>query len=424
MSGSLQPVTLASLLPIARASNAWRFNASGALEQVGADLARLDHDPVTLARRGLLIEPQRTNSIPNPRCEGGTVGVLGSGGALPTGWQLRQRLGSTTTAGDVVVTGLTVEVHAIGTEDGIGYAEIGITGTPSESCRLEFLPAGATAVPVASDGTLYAGSFFLRAISGTQPGGSAIRIQRYTTSGTSAVPGAEVAVSPTTAALRGQRWSVAHGATTGARAMVLYSVNLTASVEVNWRFRLGGAQFETGADASSLILPPASSPGASTRLADALVRTLGVAELSAQGFTLVAEGLVAAQAEVARHLLALDDNTANNAVAIRIPASSSTVELVVVNDGVETVTELGSLTPGSPFRVAARCAPGAFQASLNGAAAAGNAAAMPAVTRLRPGRLGPSGTFLRGHLRLAALSRGLRAASVLPALSVPGATYL
>lgn len=46
---------------LARASTGWRINGAGALEAVAADGARFDHDPTTLARRGLLVEAARTN---------------------------------------------------------------------------------------------------------------------------------------------------------------------------------------------------------------------------------------------------------------------------------------------------------------------------------------------------------------------------
>ncbi len=48
---------------LTRASPAMRHNASGVLESVAVDAARFDHDPGTLALRGLLIEPARTNAV-------------------------------------------------------------------------------------------------------------------------------------------------------------------------------------------------------------------------------------------------------------------------------------------------------------------------------------------------------------------------
>jgi hypothetical protein len=53
------------LLTFMRASVATRVNAAGLIETVPADTARLDHDPITLAKKGLLIEESRTNRLGN-----------------------------------------------------------------------------------------------------------------------------------------------------------------------------------------------------------------------------------------------------------------------------------------------------------------------------------------------------------------------
>ncbi|WP_374648711.1 hypothetical protein [Rhizorhabdus sp.] len=46
-----------------RASTATRINAAGLVETVGVNVPRFDHDPVTLAPRGLLVEEGRTNLV-------------------------------------------------------------------------------------------------------------------------------------------------------------------------------------------------------------------------------------------------------------------------------------------------------------------------------------------------------------------------
>ncbi len=50
-------------LTFTRAFVATRVNAAGLIETVPADTMRLDHDPVTLAQKGLLIEEAKTNSV-------------------------------------------------------------------------------------------------------------------------------------------------------------------------------------------------------------------------------------------------------------------------------------------------------------------------------------------------------------------------
>lgn len=55
--------TATSSITFTRASSATRVNSSGFIETVSTNVARLDHDPVTLAPKGLLVEEQRTNLL-------------------------------------------------------------------------------------------------------------------------------------------------------------------------------------------------------------------------------------------------------------------------------------------------------------------------------------------------------------------------
>jgi hypothetical protein len=63
-------------LTFTRASAGWRFDSAGTLQQAATDAPRFDHDPVTGAVRGLLLEPARTNSIRNSANGGAVVGTL------------------------------------------------------------------------------------------------------------------------------------------------------------------------------------------------------------------------------------------------------------------------------------------------------------------------------------------------------------
>jgi hypothetical protein len=55
--------TLPSNITFSRASGASVWNASGLLAEVGTDLARFDHEPVSRTPRGLLLEGSRTNLV-------------------------------------------------------------------------------------------------------------------------------------------------------------------------------------------------------------------------------------------------------------------------------------------------------------------------------------------------------------------------
>src|SRR3546814_11251992 len=59
LTGQLDP-----RITFTRASNGSYFDAAGVMQYASANEERSDHDPVTLAARGLLVEEQRTNLVP------------------------------------------------------------------------------------------------------------------------------------------------------------------------------------------------------------------------------------------------------------------------------------------------------------------------------------------------------------------------
>lgn len=142
---------LADVLTVARASAGTVFDAAGNLVTVAANLPRFDYDPITKAFRGLLVEEQRTNSIRNSQGVGAVPGVLGSAGALPTTWNM------------ATIAGITREVTATGTENGIPYIDVRFSGTPGVATWwFGFL----TSWPTAAPGQDWAASVFIRRIAG------------------------------------------------------------------------------------------------------------------------------------------------------------------------------------------------------------------------------------------------------------------
>ena len=57
--------TLDPRITYTRAGNATYFDSAGAMQTVGANVPRLDYDPITLQPRGFLLEPAVTNSLLN-----------------------------------------------------------------------------------------------------------------------------------------------------------------------------------------------------------------------------------------------------------------------------------------------------------------------------------------------------------------------
>lgn len=94
--------------------------ASAATDIIGGVLTDFaSGNPRISTQNGLLIEHASTNSLRNSEAQGATVGVLGSGGALPTNWSVSS------------AAGLTTEVVATGTSNGFNYVRVKISGTPT-----------------------------------------------------------------------------------------------------------------------------------------------------------------------------------------------------------------------------------------------------------------------------------------------------
>lgn len=95
-----------------RAGSATYFDAAGVLRTALADVPRFDHDPVSGALRGLLVEPSATNRLLNSGFAGGAAGTPGT---APTSWSFNASNGSTAypATGQVAMT-VTAGRHIIG----------------------------------------------------------------------------------------------------------------------------------------------------------------------------------------------------------------------------------------------------------------------------------------------------------------------
>ncbi len=123
LGGALGP--LQSSVSLTRSTDGTRINAAGAIEVLGPNSSRIDHDPVTQAPIGLLLESARTNLFIQSNTplsqtitvaatphvisfygdgsitmSGGFVGVVTGSGAFPS----RTDLVFTPNAGDLIVT--------------------------------------------------------------------------------------------------------------------------------------------------------------------------------------------------------------------------------------------------------------------------------------------------------------------------------
>lgn len=143
---------------VARNTARWNFDSTGTLIQVPANTVAQDFNPVTLAYRGIPIEPARTNQIRNTAFSGGSNGVVGSGGSFPTNmaWQPSS-------------SNMSVERIGTGTEFGMPFIDLRIFGTHSGS-TVAVVEFEQNNVVAASSGQTWTSSLYFRRIA--NPGAS------------------------------------------------------------------------------------------------------------------------------------------------------------------------------------------------------------------------------------------------------------
>lgn len=125
----------------------WRIGNAGPV---------VDCDQTSLTNKGLRLERSRTNLVPNSEGVGGTLGVIGSGGALPTGWLMLN------------FSGVSARVTDIGTERGVPYVEIRLYGTTTgTSVTFKMTPSPlASGYVAATPGDLFRYSFWAKIVTG------------------------------------------------------------------------------------------------------------------------------------------------------------------------------------------------------------------------------------------------------------------
>lgn len=154
---SLTSTVGAVTLSLTRALNtATRFNSSGVMELINANLPRFDYNPTTLASLGLLIEESRSDLVLNSLLDGTNLGTqivtvsaqaytlsfYGTGTVTLTG---------TSTAGPLVGTGATDKVSLTFTPT-VGALTMTVTGTVKwanfevGAFATSFIPTAAVAV--------------------------------------------------------------------------------------------------------------------------------------------------------------------------------------------------------------------------------------------------------------------------------------
>jgi hypothetical protein len=100
-------------LTLTRSGNGTFIGSNGLLQTAGTNVARFDFDPVSLTRRGLLLEGQATNALTYSDANGAAISST-----LPTGWR-----------NNTLQAGVSWSVVGTGSMYGIPTVDIQFTGT-------------------------------------------------------------------------------------------------------------------------------------------------------------------------------------------------------------------------------------------------------------------------------------------------------
>lgn len=353
-----------------RASAATSESAAGVYAQVASGVPRLTD-------KGLQVEGAGVNDVPNSSGQGAVLGVIGSGGAAPTGWNLP--------------TNITRQVTFIGTVRGVDVVGIRFFGTPSTTNAqiLAFEPPITKVV-----GTLRTVSVFLSMAAGSYNNVNPVFLLR---SGGEVMTGGFLPDST----LKRYEATKVLTATEGQVALRWNYNDTTTPVDFTLYFGLpNGKDWNPAVTMTGGLDSPIRSTGAAT-IREADFCNYPYAGLAAG--TIVLSGQAALFAPTSEQVFwQWDDGTLNNRIRI-VRDNARALRAIVTSGGtVQANLNLGTVADGAMFKVAFAWNTADFSASLNGAAVVTAAAGTvpPGLTTIR---LGSSITdnhcwgFIRGN---------------------------
>lgn len=245
-----------------RSSNGTYFDSTGTLQVASSDTPRFDYNPITLEYMGLLLEGQRTNSIPNNTMQGATAS------SLPTGW---------TSSG--ATSGISINVTGTGTENGMPYIDIRLSGTASAASGIAVNMAGNTTIAATNNQNWVLSSFicvqagdassldYIRHVMSVRDSGG---------SGLTLVYGAQLksAIIAGTVCTRHSDVVVTNSASTAYAVPRIECTWLNGSV-IDVTLRIKVPQFEVGGFATSVILTSGSAATRSTEFTTVNSQSMG-----------------------------------------------------------------------------------------------------------------------------------------------------
>jgi len=368
------------IITFTRASTATYFDSTGTLQSAAIDAPRFDFNPSTLAAQGLLIEESRTNSIRNNTMQGA---VAGTPGTAPTGWFV------------VTAAGITRELVGTGTENGVTYIDYRFSGTATGNSDTQLIAGNLTS---AVSGQTWTFSNYAKIVAGSLTNVTVTQLNiEYDSAGTFLAASTQN-ITPTTAALGTQRFSLARTFNNASTQNAGAVLRIASAGAIDITLRIGMPQLELGAFATSVI---PTTTTALTRAADvASVNTLSPWYNASAG-TIYSEFQSIGQTTTAK--IALFDNGAGFAdsldqyLAVGAPRFD-----VYVSSSVQAslTTAGGAIALNTTTKFSSAYAVNDFAACRNGGTVVTDTSGtLPPVSRFLLGNATLSTQFLNGYLR-------------------------
>jgi hypothetical protein len=340
---------------------------------------RFDYNPSTLVAQGLLIEEQRTNSIRNNTMVGA---VAGTPGTAPTNWS-------------VSAGGLTQEIVAIGTENGITYIDLKLSGTATSNNII--VSFDTTTGIAALNGQTWTESIYIKQVAAVANANSYTLRMSMRDAGGAGLAQFDVIIVPTTTLTRYTNTATLNNASTAFLVPQL-RIGLTIGNSYDFTLRIGLPQLEQGAFATSVI---PTTTAATTRSAD--IASIG----TLSPWYNATEGTVYFESKTAQGSNAYPWSLFGTSTTNRIFANYLTLDRMQSGIRVASVFEVSVSTPNNsaPLNTFGKGATAYkvndFGFSWNGAAAlTDTSTSLPVVQQLDIGNNGALATnFLNGYLR-------------------------
>lgn len=374
----------AFLTTVRAAPAAYAVDASGNWSSFAANVPRITN-------LGLLAEESRTNAIRNNTM----VGVVsGSPGTLPTNWS--------------EFNPFTRSVVGSGTENGINYVDVRITGSTASQYALYFDTN--TGIP-SGNGVTWCISFFVKIVAGSTANINSFftAADQYSSAPANLGSIGGGAFTPFASAnpLGQSRFQSSASFTTNNAAVASiqpYLSFLTAAAAFDITLRIGWPQIEEASFATSPI--PTAGTAAVTRAADVI--SLATPLVYGNAYSFFAQGVPESPVNNTQNqfMVGADDGTANNRVGVFRGSTTAAGAMVITNAGVGTAGGAGLWDVSQVGKIAGSASTGANgNVAFNGSAAVGIAQAAPAGSVLSSTKIGGSvgGVFANGFISRVAL---------------------